>query len=558
VGADRRLGDPRGRRGRAHGERLAPGTRYGYRIDADATVLPDPRSRSQPDGVHAPSEVVDLIDFPWTDGAWTGRQLAGAVLYELHVGTFTPEGTLDSAIIRLPHLVELGVDAVELLPVNAFDGAHNWGYDGVLWFAVDHTYGGPRAYQRFVDACHALGLAVVQDVVYNHLGPSGNVLPRFGPYLRTGAQNTWGDSVNLDEPEVRSFIVDNALMWCRDFHVDGLRLDAVHALVDESPVHILRELSAEIDALAASVGRPLTLIAESDLNDPVMVTPREAGGHGVHAQWSDDFHHALHVAVTGETSGYYADFEHLDALAKVLTRGFFHDGIWSSFRGRDHGQPIDTTSFAAWRLVVAAQNHDQIGNRAAGDRLSATVDPDRLAVTAMLLLTAPFTPMLFMGEEWGAHTPWQFFTAFGPELGAATSAGRIGEFAAMGWDRDNVPDPQDPVTFARSKLDWSEPARGEHARLFAVHRELISLRRSLPDITDPRLDRIQVGFNATARTIAWHRGAITVAANLGAAPATFHLPGDNYRIVFATASGVMIRPEGLELAPNLGAVIQTA
>jgi maltooligosyltrehalose trehalohydrolase len=517
------------------GGTLAPGDRYGFRVDDDPTVLPDPRSRYQPDGVHGPSETVDLADFGWTDDGWTGRQLAGSVLYELHVGTFTDEGTLDGAIGRLPHLVELGVDAVELLPVNAFDGSRNWGYDGVLWFAVDDSYGGPRAYQRFVDACHRLGLAVVQDVVYNHLGPSGNHLPRFGPYLRTDSRNTWGDAVNLDEHEVRRFIVDNAVMWCRDFHVDGLRLDAVHALVDATRAHILRELSDEIDALSASVRRPLTLIAESDLNDPTMVTPREAGGFGIHAQWSDDFHHAVHVAVTGDTSGYYADFEHLDALAKVLRRGFFHDGTWSSFRSRDHGAPVDTSTFAAWRLVVADQNHDQIGNRAAGDRLAATVPPDRLAIAAMLTLTAPFTPMLFMGEEWAATTPWQFFTDFDAELGEATRKGRIAEFARMDWDPSAVPDPQDPTTFERSKLRWEELAGPVHARMLAVYRDLIVLRRELPELADPRLDRIRVEHDADARWVVQHRGTVTVVANLG--DTELRLAGlvDRGSVRFATA-----------------------
>lgn len=527
------------------GGTLAPGDRYGFRLDDDPTVLPDPRSRFQPDGVHAPSEVVDLADFAWTDHdstdhdstdhGWTGRQLAGSVLYELHVGTFTEAGTLDAAIERLPHLVELGVDAVELLPVNAFDGTRNWGYDGVLWFAVDDSYGGPRAYQRFVDACHRLGLAVIQDVVYNHLGPSGNYLPRFGPYLRSGTRTAWGDSVNLDEPAVRRFIVDNAMMWCRDFHVDGLRLDAVHALHDESPIHILRELSAEVDALSVALRRPLTLIAESDLNDTAMVAPREAGGLGIHAQWSDDFHHAVHVAVTGETSGYYADFEPLDALAKVLQRGFFHDGTWSSFRGREHGVPIDTAAFAAWRLVVADQNHDQIGNRAAGDRLTATLAPDRLAITAMLTLTSPFTPMLFMGEEWAAATPWQFFTDFDAEFGEATREGRIKEFARMGWDRALVPDPQDRATFERSKLRWDEPAEPAHARMLATYRELIALRRELPELTDPRLDRIDIELDTDARWLVQRRGAVTVVANLG--DTELRLPGlaERGTIRFTTA-----------------------
>jgi maltooligosyltrehalose trehalohydrolase len=483
------------------------GTDYGYLVDDDEIPLPDPRSRRQPESVHGLSRTF-TSEFEWTDSSWTGRQLAGGVIYELHLGTFTPEGTLDSAIDKLDHLVSLGVDFVELLPVNGFNGDHNWGYDGVLWYTVDESYGGPAAYERFVDAAHSRGLGVIQDVVYNHLGPSGNYLPRFGPYLRTGSSNTWGDSINLDEPAVRSYILDNALGWFRDFHVDGLRLDAVHALVDESPKHILQELSEETDALSAALRRPLTLIAESDLNDPQLIAPREggSGGYGLQAQWSDDFHHAVHVALTGEITGYYADFEHLDALAKVFTRGFFHDGIYSSFRERDHGHPVDITHMPSWRLVVANQNHDQIGNRATGDRLGATLDADQLAIAAVLTLTAPFTPMLFMGEEWGATTPWQFFTSHPePELGKATAEGRIAEFAKMGWDPAVVPDPQDSDTFQRSKLDWNELSGGDHARLLELYRSLAQLRRDRPDLTDPRMTRISAEFDDDARWFALHR-----------------------------------------------------
>ena len=482
------------------------------------------------------------------------------MLYELHVGTFTPAGTLDAAIERLPHLVGLGIDAVELLPVNAFDGDRNWGYDGVLWFAVDPSYGGPRAYQRFVDACHAHGLAVIQDVVYNHLGPSGNYLPRFGPYLRPGRGTTWGDELNLDETAVRRHVVDNAVMWCRDFHVDALRLDAVHALRDTGRVHILRELSDEIDALAATIRRPLTLIAESDLNDPVLITPRECGGHGVHAQWSDDFHHAVHVALTGETSGYYADFERLDALGKVLTRGFFHDGTWSSFRDREHGAPIDTATVHAWRLVVADQNHDQIGNRAAGDRLSATVSTDRLIVGAVLTLTSPFTPMLFMGEEWGAGTPWQFFTGWDDEeLGRATATGRIEEFARMGWDPSLVPDPQDPATFERSKLDWDELGEPPHARVLAAYRELIALRRTVPDLLDPRFEHIGVETDHDRGALIVRRGRVTVAVNLGNAPITVAVEGE---IRFESREGAASRTGSgdlpVQLEPDAAVVLVTS
>ena len=351
-------------------------------------MLPDPRSRRQPAGVHERSRTFDPAAYAWHDAAWTGRQLGGAMIYELHVGTFTPEGTFDAALGRLDHLRSIGVDLVEVMPVNAFNGTHNWGYDGVLWHAVQEQYGGPAAYQRFVDGCHAAGLGVIQDVVYNHLGPSGNYLPLFGPYLKAGT-NTWGALVNLDQEgaaEVRRYILDNVRMWLDDYHVDGLRLDAVHALDDSSDVHLLEEIAIEVAAMSAHQRRPLTLIAESDLNDPKLITPREAGGYGLDAQWSDDFHHAVHVALTGETHGWYADFEPLTALAKVCEQGFFHDGTFSSFRGRDHGVPIDTAAMPTWRLVVCSQNHDQIGNRAVGDRVVETLDDDQLACAALLTM----------------------------------------------------------------------------------------------------------------------------------------------------------------------------
>jgi maltooligosyltrehalose trehalohydrolase len=358
---------------------------YGYLLGDDEKVLPDPRSRRQPRGVHEASQRFDPSGYAWQDGSWTGRPLAGGVIYELHIGTFTPEGTLDSAVERLDHLVDLGVDFVEVLPVNGFNGTHNWGYDGVLWYTVQETYGGPAAYQRFVDACHARGIGVIQDVVYNHLGASGNYLPQYGPYLAESGGNTWGASMNLDGPEsdeVRRYIVDNALMWLRDYHADGLRLDAVHALVDHRAQHLLEQMAVEVAALSAHVRRPLTLIAESDMNNPMLITSREAHGYGLDAQWSDDFHHALHVALTGETTGYYEDFEGLDVFAKVLEKGFFHDGTMSTFRERHHGRPIDPLTLPTSRLVTFLQDHDQIGNRATGDRISASLSPARLAIGA--------------------------------------------------------------------------------------------------------------------------------------------------------------------------------
>ncbi len=504
---------------RADTAAVPAGTRYGYLLDDDEKVLPDPRSRRQPEGVHERSATFDPGAHQWADAAWTGRQLAGATIYELHVGTFTPEGTLDAVASRLEHLASLGVGFVELMPVNAFNGVHNWGYDGVLWSAVHEPYGGPAAYQRLVDACHQAGIGVIQDVVHNHLGPSGNYLPRFGPYLKDG-RNTWGDLVNLDGPgseEVRRYILDSALMWFRDFHVDGLRLDAVHALADESEVHLLEELAVEVAALSAHQNRPLTLIAESDLNDTRMVTPREGGGYGLDAQWSDDFHHAVHVALTGETTGYYADFAPLGALAKVLDRGFFHDGTWSSFRERDHGRPVDTEHLPAWRLVVCAQNHDQVGNRARGDRTAEHLDDERLLCGALLTLTAPFTPMLFQGEEWAASTPFAFFTSHPePELAAATAEGRLAEFERMGWDPDDVLDPQDPRTFERSRLDWSELSSGRHARVLAGYRRLAELRRAHPELTDPAFGRATA--DEDARRLTLERGALSVHVNLGDEP----------------------------------------
>jgi maltooligosyltrehalose trehalohydrolase len=529
---------------------------YGYLLDDDPDPRPDPRSRRQGGGVHELSRL-DKTQHQWRDEAWAGRELAGSVIYELHIGTFTPEGTLDSAIDRLDHLVDLGVDLVEVMPVNAFNGTHNWGYDGVLWFAVHEGYGGPAAYQRFVDACHARGLGVVQDVVYNHLGPSGNYLPLFGPYLKDG-RNTWGDLVNLDgegSAEVRRYILDNVRMWLADYHVDALRLDAVHALVDTSPVHILEEMATEVAELSERLGRPLTLIAESDLNDPLLITPRADGGYGLDAQWSDDFHHAVHVALTRETTGYYADFEPLAALAKVCERGFFHDGTFSSFRGRDHGKPIDLDHVPTWRLVVCNQNHDQIGNRATGDRLTEHLDEHQLGCAALLTLAGPFTPMLFMGEEWGASTPFQFFTSHPePDLGKATAEGRIEEFARMGWDPAVVPDPQDPQTFLRSKLDWDEADHDRHARLLDRYRRLTALRRSEPDLTDPDFRSTTCTADEETRLFTMRRGGLMIAVNFGDQPA--RVPAGE--VLFATGDDVTTYDGQVHLPAHAGALVRTA
>ncbi|WP_243762725.1 malto-oligosyltrehalose trehalohydrolase [Allobranchiibius sp. CTAmp26] len=508
----------------------AAGQRYSYRVDG-AGPFPDPRSRYQPEGPGEPSEIVDPSTFSWTDQAWLGASLEAAVIYELHIGTFTPDGTLDSAIEQIDHLVDLGVTLVELMPVASFPGNRGWGYDGVDLYAVHAAYGGPQALARFVDACHARGLGVCLDVVYNHLGPSGNYLSEFGPYFTDRHQTPWGSAVNLDAPgsnEVRRFIIDNALMWFRDYHLDALRLDAVHALVDERAVHVLEQLATETDQLATQSGRPLTLIAESDRNDPATVTARGDGGDGglgLAGQWADDVHHTLHVLLTGESQGYYADFTDPGAFAKIARTPFFHDGTWSSFRQRDHGRPVVPAFTPGWKFVASLQTHDQVGNRATGERLSHLVGRSRLAAGATLLLTLPYTPMLFMGEEWGASTKWAYFTDHQePELAKAVSEGRRNEFAEHGWG-DAVPDPQAASTAEDSTLRWDEVARPDHTRLLAWYQELIRLRRAVPHLADPTLGVTDVRRDGDV--LSYQRGGYTVVVNLSANCATHPFGGDS-------------------------------
>ncbi len=535
------------------------GTRYGFAVD-DGPVLPDPRSYRQPDGPDGLSAVVDQERYAWR-AEWAGRGLPGAVLYELHVGTYTPEGTLDAAAERLGHLVELGVTHVELMPLCPFPGRHGWGYEGVSLWAVHEPYGGPEALKRFVDRAHVLGLGVVLDVVHNHLGPSGNYLPAFGPYFTDTHHTPWGSAVNLDAPgsdEVRAFLLGSALSWLRDYRIDGLRLDAVHALYDTRACHFLEELSAAVDGLSEEVGRPLFLIAESDLGDPRLITPRKENGLGLHAQWNDDFHHALHTALTGEAQGYYADFGRapLAAVAKTLTAGYFHDGTYSSFRGRRHGRPLDRTRVAGHRLLGYSQTHDQIGNRALGDRLAASLSPGLLACAAALTLTGPFTPMLFMGEEWAAGTPWQFFTDHtDPELAEAVRRGRRREFGSHGWAEDDIPDPQDPATRDRSCLDWSEPEKGVHARVLAWYRELIALRHAQADLTDPDLADVKVAFDENARWLAFRRGDVRVVVNLGEERAAIPLGARQSRVLAAWEPVELPGEDGLLGLPGESCVV---
>jgi maltooligosyltrehalose trehalohydrolase len=536
-----------------------PGWDYAYLLDDDDTPLPDPRSPWQPNGVHDPSRLYDHTAYRWNDGAWTGRSLPGSVLYELHVGTFTQEGTFDSAIARLDHLISLGVDLVEVMPVNALEGPRNWGYDGVCWYAVQDAYGGPDAFKRFVDACHARGLGVVLDVVHNHLGHSGAYLPRFGPYF--SGRNLWGPALNLDGPdsdEVRRYVIDNVVGWLRDYHLDGLRLDAVHALVDHRAIHLLEEMAAAVDALSAHVRRPLTLIAESDLNDPRLVTPRAAGGYGLAAQWCDDIHHCLHATLTGERQGYYGDFGSLAALATTLRGAYLHAGTYSSFRRRTHGRPVDRSATPGHRFLAYLQNHDQIGNRAEGDRMSASVSPGLLACGAAIVLCSPFTPMIFMGEEWGASTPFQFFSSFfDADLREKIRLGRFEEFADHGWGPADVPDPSDVKTFERSKLDWSEPDNGWHAALLSTYRSLIALRRAHPELTDPRLDRVHVDYSESERWLVLHRGPLRLAVNLSPSPASVPLGSDVSGVLHS--SGPVQFAEGAALlAPESFALVALA
>lgn len=472
---------------------LEPGTDYAYRVDGSPN-RPDPRSALQPDGVHGHSRTVDPATWQWTDQDWEGKDLRGSVIYELHVGTFIPEGTLDAAISRLDHLAELGVDIIELMPLAAFPGKAGWGYDGVALWAVHETYGGPEALARFVDAAHSTGIGVCLDVVYNHLGPSGNYLSVFGPYFTQAHHTPWGEAVNYDHDgsqQVRAFVIDSALRWLRDFHVDALRLDAIHEIKDDAAAadppqpHVLAELSDAVAALSAELGRPLSLVAEADLNDVGVITPTgeqppaKAPSLGMTAQWADDVHHALHARLTGETQGYYGDFAEAGAWAKAYGRAFLHNGTWSTFRERNWGAPVPEDTDPR-RFVVFGSDHDQIGNRAVGDRPSTSLDDATLAATAALVLLSPYTPMLFMGEEWGTRTPFQFFTDHEEEdLARSVSEGRVREFAGFGWDADEIPDPQAAETVEASRLRWDELNEAEHIRMLAWYQALTALRRDL-------------------------------------------------------------------------------
>ncbi|MBA2529989.1 MAG: malto-oligosyltrehalose trehalohydrolase, partial [Euzebyales bacterium] len=521
---------------------------YAFRLNG-GPQRPDPASRWQPDGVHGRSRVLDPACLPDTTACgWRAPPLSSAAIYELHVGTFTPEGSLDAAAEHLPELADLGITHVEIMPVNSFNGRFGWGYDGVCWYAVHQPYGGPEAFARFVRACHGHGLAVIVDAVYNHLGPSGNYLPEFGPYLTDRYATPWGEGLNLDGEDsdpVRGFIIGSALGWLDDFGADALRLDAVHGLIDTSAQHLLAELSAAVDALARRSGRPLQLIAESDRCDPLTVSARDVGGAGMDAQWADDLHHAIHTAVTGERDGYYVDYAGLPDVARAYRRGFLYDGRYSVYRRRTVGAPLGDTP--GWRLVTCLQNHDQIGNRAFGERLTTLVGPELARIAAVLLCASPTTPMLFMGEEYGETNPFQFFASHPePELAEAVRRGRREEFADFAaFTGGTVPDPGDPATRTRSTLDRSRADSVDGQAWRGLWRQLLALRRSQPALSNGRRDLVDVltvddGMLALLRRDP-DGPAVLVVANLWGEQRHLELPDCRWRRLLDTGA---CGPEG--------------
>lgn len=482
---------------------VEPGVDYAYRLSGDEEDLPDPVSRYQPEGVFGPSRVIDPHHFEWTDRNWRGLQMAELIIYELHMGTFTRAGTFDAAIEKLDYLRELGITAIEIMPVAQFPGDRNWGYDGVFPYAVQNSYGGPDGLRRLVDAAHAAGLGVILDVVYNHLGPEGNVLPRYGPYFTDKYKTPWGEAINFDGPdsdEVRRYFIDNALHWLREYHLDGLRLDAVHAICDFSATNILEEIATETRKLQELLGRRLVIIAESDLNDPRLLRPRERGGFELDAAWSDDFHHAVHAALTGEQSGYYQDFNGTAAIARAVQERYVYGGTYSAFRRRRHGaRAIDVP---ADRFVVFAQNHDQVGNRARGDRLSTLVSFERQKLAAAMVLLSPYVPLLFMGEEYGEAHPFLYFVSHhSPELIEAVRKGRNEEFKRFAWE-GSVPDPAAASTFETSKLDWSCVNKAPHAEMLAMYQHLLALRKSEPALR-PGQAQVEAQASEHPPTVRW-------------------------------------------------------
>jgi maltooligosyltrehalose trehalohydrolase len=513
------------------------GTAYRFIVDGKGP-MPDPRSNFQPEGIHGQSVLIDHGDFNWTDGSWSPPPWRDSVIYELHVGTFSKAGTFESAIEHLDCLLRLGITHVELMPVAGFPGNHNWGYDCVSIFAPHKAYGGVMGLKKLVDACHTRGLAVILDVIYNHMGPDGNYLPAFGPYYSDKHHTPWGVAPNLDGDrcdEPRRFFIDNALMWLWDYHIDGLRLDAIDKVVDDSSKHLLVELREAVDQLEAEDGKARVLIAEIAANDPIYVTPIREGGYGMTAQWSDDLHHSIRTILTREDDGYLCDYGKIDDLAKALKQGYVYDGCFSQHRGKPHGKSPDRIPGTA--LLGYVQTHDQIGNRPHGDRLSHHPNAGLIhqKVGAALAFLSPFIPMIFMGEEWAASTPFLFFTDHEkPELAKAVSESRSKEFGTSGWD-DSVPDPQDPDTFLKSKLKWEEKSKADHRSMLGWYTELLRIRKTYPDLGPSEEKDAAVDYDPDGKWIRMRRGRFSVVASLhdGTVVTDFQAPADREIILKA-------------------------
>ncbi len=536
-----------------------PGDDYGFILDG-AGPFPDPRSPLQPQGVHKLSRITDDGAFKWTDKNFQAPPLSSAIIYELHPGTFTSAGTFLSAIERLEHLVSLGITHVEFMPVIEFSGNHGWGYDGVDLFAPHHAYGAPDDLKKLVDACHARGLAAILDVVYNHLGPAGNYLSKFGPYFTKKFASAWGEGINFDGPdsgEVRRFFCDNALIWLSDFHFDGLRLDAVHGIVDTSAKHVLEQLKIEVEKLSAQLGRHFVLIPESDLNDPRLLWPRECGGYQLDAQWSDDFHHALHTVLTGEHDGYYSDFGTISHLAKALRHAYVYDGEFYPHRRRVHGRP--TQGLSSHRFLGYLQNHDQIGNRARGERSTHLMSTEKLKIGAALVMASPFIPMLFQGEEWAASTPFFFFTDYQePEQAKVVREGRCREFAAFGWKPEDTADPQARETFERSKLNWDEISKPSHADLLDWHKKLIQLRHGEPDLSDGNLEQVRTNYHEQNHWLVLERGPISVVCNFATHPCRIPVRAGEHAILLASENDIHFADGFANLPAESVAVLKMA
>lgn len=538
---------------------LSHGQDYSIMINGRGP-FPDPRSPWQPHGIHRNSRFYDHNTYPWRIEQWHTPSLNQAIIYELHIGTFTPEGTFSSTLEKLDYLQTLGITHICVMPIATFSGSRGWGYDGVQLYAPHPHYGTPDQFKALVDECHARNINVIIDVVYNHLGPTGNYLSQFGPYFTGTYQTPWGEAVNLDEAhshEVRQFFIDNALMWLRDYHCDGVRLDAVHAMLDRSAEHFLATLTANIKTLEHMLARPLTVIAESDLNDPRLLHSPSKGGYGIDSQWCDDLHHSLHAYFTGENQGYYMDYGSVGAIAKALDQAYVFDGSFCRYRKAHHG--ASPVGLKGQNFIVYTQTHDQVGNRAKGERLCHLIDFKSLKLAAAMVLTSPFIPMIFQGEEWAASTPFQYFTDHQePELAAAVSAGRVREFQSFGWEAKEIPDPQSEETFIHSQLIWQESLRDYHKTMLEWYQHLITFRKQHPELTEVSIGEADIDCDEEQRWITLDRGTLLFYYNLNHQNQLFSMPSTHYQLIFSSsdlvehhAQRVLLPPESMAIFKKL-------